>query len=630
MGETPPQHPCYLLCSKSNTYLLAVVAANANYASALASAKADYDDVVADVYAVAASDASAAYTLYQSATASAHQTYVAAEESAYAAYEAAVDSAYTTAMAALEQADAAYASAIDDAEAAYEAAVSAADQIYQATLADADATYEAAIEPYQQARDQAYANLLANPEDPQAQAAYEQAEQDLADAIAQAALARDAAYADAQADFEAAEADPWQALNAATDAAFDAYHAVWNDIQQEWEAAEAVVWDDYSLVAETAWSVLGDAEEAAWLTYLNVATSAQDDLITVISNAAVQFQSTANAALAIWNAAEGSAWNDYLNAIGTNPPEERITAPSVPPPSLDSTELPLGQRDPGQLLAMGQTPRSRFGSGMMFVAYAAAASTDSQNFWNAFPNSLPQALRNDLRRVFPEAHHTYFREFNEIWQARGVVGLNDPANLRGVNAQVHQEINREVSRWVQQEMRNINPNWNYNNPQHRAAFMAQVRNDDAFYQRLTTFRNNHLRTYRDAWIQHTDSAQRLNVIRDRFATPTARANWARGVGSRRVGLWRSVGTLTAALGGLMTILDGIAVLGNVTQENQQWQTFALRYTMLLDHVARTGQRPPRNRLHLARQALVDYLNSIGMSRAVVDSIDRQLQLEIDG
>ncbi len=316
-----------------NAYLMEVVEANASYASAVASAKAGYDDAVTAAHAEAASEASAAYALYESTVASAHQTYVAAEEPAYATLTEAVDQVYAVAGAALDEADGEYANALADAETAYQAALSAADQ-----------TYQAAVDPYQQARDQAYANYLANPEDPEAQAAYEQAEQDLANAIAQAAPVRDAAHADALADYEVAAADAQDTLDAA--------RAI---VQQELQSDEEAAWAAYAAVANPARSALVSAEAAAWITYMDSVATAQADLDVAVGNAASEFQFAASAALATWNAAESSAWNDYLIVIGNNLPEERITAPPRPLPALDPPpQLQPGQRDPGQMLAMAQ------------------------------------------------------------------------------------------------------------------------------------------------------------------------------------------------------------------------------------------------------------------------------------
>nr|BAL53784.1 dextran-binding lectin B [uncultured Planctomycetota bacterium] len=253
-------------------------------------------------------------------------------EEAYAEYLQAANQAAQAYNTTVEQADAAYAAAVAQADAAYQEAESQAsaqlhatlDQIwadyvqrveadYQADLAAADAAYNAYLAHYQADRDQAYEYWQQHPDDPEAYAAYQQAQQDLDNAIAYANGVRDQAYAEAAARRDGRLADPYQDEQYATQEAnaYAAYYSALDQAGAAWAAAEQAAYDAWQAAMTAAETAYTSAESQAWTRYLERLDELNYQLEHTRQILEGAFITAWNNALRDWTEMESEAWEIY-------------------------------------------------------------------------------------------------------------------------------------------------------------------------------------------------------------------------------------------------------------------------------------------------------------------------------
>ena len=322
-----------------------VDSAFATYSAALAAIEIVYADaliVAEQAYQVALSTADAAYDAavgpYQTAFDQAVVDALAAE-AAFASAEAelstAVVSAASAQLASQNAALAAYQAAQAEAGMEHAAALATAVALRDAALLSADSVYAASVDPFQAARDQAYDDYLANPEDPATQTALSNAEAALSSAVAQAGTTRDAVQAAALSTYQAACEYADQSLASDQTAAAQNYQ----DALEEADATYATTVSPYLTARDQAASANQSAQAAvialgaALDTAIASATtdrvaanaSALSDLEAAFDEAAVVRVAEENAALTAYRvsfdaakqastAAAETAWTDYLDA----------------------------------------------------------------------------------------------------------------------------------------------------------------------------------------------------------------------------------------------------------------------------------------------------------------------------
>jgi len=298
--------------------------AQAAYETAVASAQGTYDSALAandQVYQDAVAAAGVAYDTavgpYQAAL---DQAVVNAQNAQAALNDAEADLSTATVVAAANR-DAAHDAALvsfqnnqSQADQAHATAVDAADQIYQTALTAADAAYGGAVEPFQIARDQAYADYLANPEDPDAQTTLNDADAALSSAIAQATPDRDAAQAAALSTYQSALNAADNALISTQDAAAQTYQdalTVADDAYASTVSPYQTSRDQADAANQSAQVALDDASSA-----LNSAiASATAERDADCASASASYESSVAAADQAWRAAEETAWNAFQASI---------------------------------------------------------------------------------------------------------------------------------------------------------------------------------------------------------------------------------------------------------------------------------------------------------------------------
>ena len=130
---------------------------------------------------------------YQAAIDTAKQTYQTAHAAIEVTYEGAIQQAEATMNTRIGSAQAVYDAAVATAQANLDQATQTNNATYQLALLAADSIYQQALAPQQLAVSAAQVTVLANPDDPDAQAALSLALQNFTDAQTQAVVARDAA-----------------------------------------------------------------------------------------------------------------------------------------------------------------------------------------------------------------------------------------------------------------------------------------------------------------------------------------------------------------------------------------------------------------------------------------------------
>jgi hypothetical protein len=249
-----------------------------------------------------------------------------------ARYTDAVSQASAAASAQIATAVEGYVNAVGSAEDTYNQAlqVSAAD--YQQALQSADAVYQATIAPFQSALANAQQYAAANPNDPEAQNALQQAQQDYDNAVAQASAVRDGAYTNALAAQQTSDAS-----------ALSNYEATVTMAQSSAQAEIDGALTDYDAAAQSAWDMAQMGENGAEASYISAEASAWTDYQTALDSLnlqqqanqesiASQYQGAVDDALRSWQTTESMAWGEYTCALAAEPnpqaPGARVMLPA--------------------------------------------------------------------------------------------------------------------------------------------------------------------------------------------------------------------------------------------------------------------------------------------------------------
>ena len=327
-------------------YVAAVAAADQEYAEAVLAAATARNNAIETARLAARADAEELYATYLAV----HEGYAEEVAAAEDAYFNAVLDADAAAQSAYATAAEIYEAAAGSAESALATAMAAALEDYQDALTAAANTYESAVEPYQVARDQAYANYLANPNDPGAEEAWDEAEANLAAAIASASADRSAAEGIALAAYDAGQQDNDQDYLAALSSAYGTFQTAVAAVHQTWANAEDAAWAIYLTAKANADANYVADEELAWDNYEAALVTRETTLEAQETLIESQFTVAVNAARAAWEDQEEEAWGAYLAALAANPippPQQpRITAPAEvePPPVPPFDGLPQQPR----------------------------------------------------------------------------------------------------------------------------------------------------------------------------------------------------------------------------------------------------------------------------------------------
>jgi len=322
-------------------YLIAVSQFDFDYVGSVETALAERESSIGASWATVSAFADQAYGEYLSSVMAYEETYLSSHDDVVTTFQEGALQARITAndreTAALDAHETAVAGPYADIDLAFE---SAAAQFEQAVLT-IEADNQAAIAPFAAALDAAATYALANPEDPEAQTAWAQAEQDLTSAEAQAAVVRDddllAALALRESVEDAAVANYKPAIDAA-DAAFDAELVAAN---QEYDSAEGILWAIAAADETLAQDVFTSAEQLAWDDYDGELTVLNSQQAGAEASAQGLFLSKRTLALTAWSVDENSAWQTYVSVLATLPtvdvPGDRKEQPGV---DVQVPELP--------------------------------------------------------------------------------------------------------------------------------------------------------------------------------------------------------------------------------------------------------------------------------------------------
>lgn len=215
----------------------------------------------------------------------------------------------------------------------WQQALDAAGAQFLLTASAIQNTYHTIVSPLETALADAAAYAQANPDDPAAQAAWVQAQADLASAEPPAAALRaedvTIALSVRQSAIDAATQTYKPTIDAA-DAAFDAELIA---ALMAYDAAELIAWNTAEGNENAAQTVFIAAEPAAWSAY-QLALSSLNVLYQDAEGATItQFVSDRTAALAVWQGAETAAWQNYVTQLASLPtvqvPQVRLLQPAV-------------------------------------------------------------------------------------------------------------------------------------------------------------------------------------------------------------------------------------------------------------------------------------------------------------
>jgi len=306
--------------------LAAVDAASAAYTASTATAAGTYNAAV-EPYELALDAANAALVSAQTNFANAEAVLAQTIATASAVQTAAQNLAYTN-----------YQAALNLAATNFAADQAAANTVYQSALVATDAAYNAFVNPYQLARDQAFAYYQANPNDPAAETAYNNAATVLTNAIATATGDRTAAQTAAFSALQNSLAQANQVLVDAQNSASQDYQAALATAAANYAATVAPVQtarDQAAIALQNAQSALtlaqsdldnamataasiGDAAIAAAETQFNAAVDQADAvLIAAQANAQTTYLGAIDSANSVWAAAENAAWSALGSQQGT-------------------------------------------------------------------------------------------------------------------------------------------------------------------------------------------------------------------------------------------------------------------------------------------------------------------------
>lgn len=255
------------------------------------------------------------------------------------------------------------------------------------------------------------------------------------------------------------------------------------------------------------------------------------------------------------------------------------------------------------------------------------APTDyAADFWAQMDRQSRELLRDT--RGWP-VHHTHFQQLAPVFEARGI-DIHAVERLRAVHRQVHAEITRRQLEWVDEEMKRINSNWSWNNQLHRNAFLRRVRNDDAFYGRLTQFQANMESQYSNYWVRANDTRARIRQVDGRLNSARGLARFRIGEGSRMRNLFRGLG---AALAFFSIIESSSAAAALVAGGHNQEQEAAFglltaRYQAALQQAIQRRAPPDRALMMDLNAALNAYLGLIGIRDEVRNGLYSALAIYI--
>jgi hypothetical protein len=248
----------------------------------------------------------------------------------------------------------------------------------------------------------------------------------------------------------------------------------------------------------------------------------------------------------------------------------------------------------------------------------------AEAFWQAMSTEARILLRSSDWQV----HHTHFQQLAPVWEANGI-DMHAVDTLRAVRPRVHQEITEAQTQWIAGEMRQIDPNWTWNNPEHRAAFLARVRNDPAFFDRLRAFQAGMQQEYGNYWVRATDSTSRAREVHRRVDGRTRLRRFSLGQGNRFI---RLLPRLAGALAIFALFTDNATFAANLAshtpEQEDKWRIFETRYRAALERAIETGQMPERRHLDLLIDALADYLQAMEAPETPRHAIIAALRLYI--
>ncbi len=312
-------------------YLAALSNPSQEYSSDIQNELTTYNMAIDDANNTAQTEVDSAYADYLTGFSSATQTFRTADNNVQSTFNASAQQAISDAQSGISPGMAPIASAINGTEANYNTAEQGAIDACQQSEAAADATYQNSIAPLQTALDAAQANANANPDDPDAQSALTQAQQDLADGEAQATAIQNAAYdaAIAQETGAAAGADQaWQNDAGTADSSGAAVTGTAeNTFNSELNSAASAAATNENAADQ---SYVG-AEQSAWGAYQGSLSSDNAQLQNSASNAQSTLTQAATNDLVAWNAAETAAWNTYNSVLGaqvSHPPAQSLRHPA--------------------------------------------------------------------------------------------------------------------------------------------------------------------------------------------------------------------------------------------------------------------------------------------------------------
>ncbi len=258
------------------------------------------------------------------------------------------------------------------------------------------------------------------------------------------------------------------------------------------------------------------------------------------------------------------------------------------------------------------------------LAFPLVISGYAEDFWNALSEDMRALIRGSDYQV----HHTRFQQLAPVFQARGI-DVHEVSSLRAVHPTVHQEITRRQWEWVDEEMKRINSNWSWNNPQHRAQFLRRVRNDNAFFQRLTQFQQRMESEYADLWVRSTDTSSRIRQVHRRMDGARSIARFQIGEGARARRLLPTLAGALVFFGLIESSLGAASLLvaGHTQLQEQKFEILLSRYRAALDRaIVRRAHPEKLQYLIPLKDALIDYLRAIGISDNVLNSLEYALEV----
>lgn len=271
---------------------------------------------------------------YHSAASAAHQIYLTAHSALLASEANAVGQADATATPRDDAALNAFLNALTSAEGALAQSVQSSNALYDQATQSADNDYQAALAPYQAAVDAAQANAQANPNDPNAQAALTQAQQDFANAQSLATGVRDSALASALSAKQTAYASAVSVYQGTVSSASSTAQIEIDAAEQDFVVAAQSAQTSAQTAENAAQAAYVQSESSAWSVYQSGLASIQMQLQTDSATIQSLYDASVNASLAVWQASENGAWTTYTSSL--------LNLPNAPVPDARQIGPMLG------------------------------------------------------------------------------------------------------------------------------------------------------------------------------------------------------------------------------------------------------------------------------------------------